>query len=238
MSRSFRGRPDPGDEPKQRGSQAYRGAAAGNDAQMRRANPYDADYPARDADSELSAEAEDNDEGAARRRDPLQVDMGKRLVSGLIDVVTGYMLGLFVNCIPFVNIFVHDQLVMVIYLLLRDSLFNGRGVGKNLMGLQVIDRHTGQAASLMQSFKRNIVIFGPYMALYLCNLVLKIVPNETASSIVNTVVVGIGSIYTLIVLPLEIYRVYSRVDGLRWGDDFAGTATVAADMDFSNPLSK
>jgi hypothetical protein len=154
------------------------------------------------------------------------------------DAIYDYLKQIVENCIPYVNMVIHDFLPMVGFLMVRDALFNGRGIGKNLMGLQVVDLKTGRPASFIQSIKRNIVVFGPYMSLYVVNMLLRIMPNDMVSSVVTTVVVGAGQIYTLAVIPYEAWRVYSRSDGLRWGDQFAGTSLVLADMDFSNPLSK
>lgn len=244
MSRSFGGRPNPSEEPKpsKGGYSAGRGRPQPRNYQQDQDRSY-----LQDEDSSNSSPAprgvrfggasKSEDDGQLAV-DPVQVDIGKRLVASLIDVVTGYLMGLFVNCIPFINVYVHDQLVLVLYLIIKDALFNGRGVGKNLMGLQVVDIRTGYPASMVQSVKRNIVVFGPYLLLYASNLILKIVPNEAVNSVVTKIVIGVGTIYTLLVIPYEAYRVYSRVDGRRWGDQLAGTATIPADMDFSNPLSK
>ncbi|MBX9725025.1 MAG: RDD family protein [Candidatus Obscuribacterales bacterium] len=215
MSRSFRGRPGRGEDNPENIPEDY------SDARGARSSAPST----RESDTEVTTE-------------PKQVDLGKRLVAGMIDVMAGYVLGLAVNCIPFINGFIGDQVVMVSYLIMKDGLFGGRGIGKNLMGLQVIDSKTGKPASFVQSIKRNIVLFGPFMALFLVNTVLRIVPNPQISSMVTNVVTGIGGIYTLVVIPYEVYRVYSRADGLRWGDQFAGTETILADMDFSNPVSK
>jgi hypothetical protein len=240
MSRSFRGRPTPDEEPEMveeesdqewanRTAQRYRDAGKPN------AKKTPATQGKRGVTFSAFNKYGDDEMLAV---DPAQVDIGKRLVAVLIDVFAGYLLGMFVNCIPFINMYIHDQLVMVVFLIVRDSLFGGRGVGKNLMGLQVVDIKTGEACSLIQSIKRNAIIFGPYMVLYFSNLALHIFPNELVSTVVTNALQGVGAVYTLGVIPYECYRVYSRVDGLRWGDQFAGTATIPADMDFSNPLSR
>jgi hypothetical protein len=217
MSRSFGGGPQP-DNPDSRdsaGSQRVNSLAGKIFASLSRYKEGD----------ELSIE-------------PVQIDLGKRLVAGLIDVMTGYVLQLALNCVPLVNVYMQDQLPLVGYLIVRDALFNGRGVGKNLMGLQVVDIKTGAAASLGQSIKRNIVIFWPFLAIYLIHLFLKFVPNEMFGPLVTNIVIGAGTVYTMAVVPYEAWRVYARADSLRLGDKFAGTATVLADMDFSNPLSR
>ena len=249
MSSSFRGgRPDPQDNPGQGREGQGRGPSPASRGQQMRPNMRPAQQqnagapaqqsqynsPAQDADSDQGYDQQGNaDEAPARA-----VPMDKRLVAGLIDVVVGYVLNLVVNCIPFVNMFLHDQLVLLSFLLVRDFLFNGRGVGKNLMGLQVIDIRTGGPVSLLQSIKRNIVLYGPIMAIFIVNEVLKFIPDEGIKNIVQNVVSGAGTIYFIVAIPYEIYRVYTRPDGRRWGDEFAGTATVTADMDFSNPMSK
>jgi len=229
MSRSFRGRPEPGEDKQSR-------HVSGNTPASQEAAPQPREAAQSDETEFTSMNQSGNEENQADGT--IRVDIGKRLVAGLIDVMVGYVLQLVVNCIPFVNVFIHDQLPLVGFLIVRDALFNGRGVGKNLMGLQVVDIKTGRPASFIQSIKRNIVVFGPYMALYLVNLCLKIMPNEMVSSLVSNIVYGAGAVYTVAVIPYEVWRVNSRADGLRWGDQFAGTKTVPADMDFSNPLSK
>lgn len=239
MSRSFRGRPTPDEEPEMAEEESDQEWASRQAERYRSARPAQS-KTGRPSDGKRITFSKFNKYGDDEKLaiDPTQIDIGKRLVAGLIDVFAGYLVGMFVNCIPFINMYIHDQLVMVVFLLIRDSLFNGRGVGKNLMGLQVVDIKTGEPASLIQSIKRNIVVFGPYLMLYFVNIALHLVPNDTVSSVVTSAMQGIGAIYTLGVIPYEVYRVYSRVDGLRWGDQFAGTATIPADMDFSNPMSR
>ncbi len=225
MSRSFRPRPDPGED-----------------------QPFDTpgenvNISPADSENELSNTGSSRTPykyGAGKKTSNpgSQVDIRMRLVAGLIDVMAGYIIGLAFSCIPLVNTYIHDLLILVSFLLVRDALFQGRGIGKNLMGLQVIDKATGKPASLMQSIKRNIVVFGPYLALYIVSTILRIVPNDTINSVVTNIANGVFTIYTMLVIPYEIYRVYTREDAQRWGDQFAGTAIVQADMDFSNPFSK
>jgi hypothetical protein len=220
MSSSYRGQPEPGE----------------NDA----AQPFaDAEF-----EETLTPPVGQRFESLSKRQsqtgltsEPAQVDVGKRLVASLLDVLVGYFLELIVNCIPLVNVFVHDQLPLVAFLIIRDALFNGRGIGKNLMGLQVVDRLSGRPASFRQSITRNLVVFGPYLVLYVVNSLLRFAPPE-AFTLVSSIVTGLGGAYMLAVLPYEAWRVYSRTDGMRWGDQIAGTTIVPADMDFSNPLSK
>jgi uncharacterized RDD family membrane protein YckC len=78
----------------------------------------------------------------------------------------------------------------------------------------------------------------PFVVLQTVPLLLKFSPftwfNEAVMSLINIV----GMIYVAIVLPLESYRAYSREDGLRIGDELAGTTIVDSTMDFSNPFNR
>jgi uncharacterized RDD family membrane protein YckC len=169
---------------------------------------------------------------------PVRIDPAKRAVALLIDIFISYVLGIIVTIIPFINTFIHAQLVMVLFLLVRDYFFHGRGIGKNLMGLQTVDVMSGQAASLAQSIKRNIVILGPVLLLYLANSIVRIISSFTpipqVSETISSLITAIGTIYTIIVIPIEAYRVCTRADGLRLGDKFAGVAVVESQMDFSH----
>lgn len=165
-------------------------------------------------------------------------DPNKRIVALLFDFAAAYMVGVIVAMIPFVNRVIPLQIVMVAVLLGRDFLFGGRGIGKNLMGLRVVDARTGESPTVLQSVLRNIILMAPFVVLQTVPLLLKFSPftwiNEAVMSLINIV----GMIYVAIVLPLESYRAYSREDGLRIGDELAGTTIVDSTMDFSNPFNR
>lgn len=173
----------------------------------------------------------------------VRVDFGKRLVAMIIDVGAAYLASSAVNLIPFFGTFVTANLVMVLALLTRDYFFEGRGIGKNLMGLQVVDVKTGMPCSIAQAIKRNLILFGPLLVLFCVAFAMQIlnailhmpwIINESVYQVINAV----GTVYTLAVIPYEAYRVYSRADGRRFGDQFAGTAIVEAPMDFSTPVPR
>jgi uncharacterized RDD family membrane protein YckC len=173
--------------------------------------------------------------------EPVRIDFGKRMVAGIIDLLCAWGCGVIVGIIPFVNQVLAAELTMVVFLLIRDWLYGGRAVGKNLMGLQVVDVESGYPCSLMQSVKRNIVMFGPPLVLYIIITVLNILrifklPGLQAVSTVMSVLQQLGFIYLIIVIPYEAYRAYNRPDGRRFGDQFAGTSIVEAPMDFSSPF--
>lgn len=172
--------------------------------------------------------------GGGQQPEPIRVDFGKRAVALVIDVAAGYFLGVVVAMIPFVNAFLPLQLTMVLYFLTRDYFFEGRGVGKNFMGLQVVDVQTEQPPTIIQSVQRNIILLAPFVVLQLVGMVLRFVPiawlNDQVVNLVNLV----GMVYCAVVIPMEAYRVYSKPDGARFGDELAGTKIIEARMDFSN----
>ena len=108
----------------------------------------------------------------------------------------------------------------------------------------MVDLKAGRGIDLRTSLKRNIVIFGPTLLVTLVSSILRLLPSAFieqyipgATSVLNQSVLGIitmaGSAYTLVVIPYEVYRAFSREDGMRWGDQFAGTTITEAPMDFS-----
>lgn len=219
MSRSFRGRPERPDDRE----------SLQESPDLSESDSWQSQFPSA---TQQSGTAEDASSSA------LQVDIGKRLVAALIDITAGYFLGLAVNCIPFINTYFNAQVVMILYLICRDALFAGRGVGKNLMGLQVVDISTGHPAGFPQSIKRNIVLYGPALALYIVTPLLGLIPVDAVREFLANALQVVGGLYSFLVIPYEAYRVYSRTDGRRWGDELAGTEIVLADMDFSNPRGR
>lgn len=83
---------------------------------------------------------------AAKRADaviePTRIEFSKRLIALGIDFGAGFLLEIIVSPIPVLNMFIRGTLVIVLFLFLRDILFGGRGIGKNFMGLRVIDIRT------------------------------------------------------------------------------------------------
>ena len=176
-----------------------------------------------------------------------RVDFGKRLVAIIIDMFAAYLIAQVFGLIPLLNVLVPTYLVLVLILIVRDYFFEGRGLGKNLMGLQVVDVMTGQPCGFVQSVKRNIILLGPLVLLYIITLILQTVNTffhqyiDVVGQVLGAVlqvVNGICSIYVIVVVPYEAYRVYSRADGRRFGDQFAGTAVIEAPMDFNKPLPR
>src|SRR5215470_11634501 len=129
--------------------------------------PTRGDRPTGDAGREPQPAAEQQ-----QAIQPVRVDLGKRAVALVIDVAAGYFIGIMVALIPFVNTFLPINATMVVYLLTRDFFFAGRGIGKNLMGLQVVDVMTGRPCDLLQSLQRNFIMLAPYVALLAVGVLL------------------------------------------------------------------
>jgi uncharacterized RDD family membrane protein YckC len=168
----------------------------------------------------------------------IKVDTSRRMVALFIDVFVCYIAGVAVTLIPFVNRMLPLPLVMAVAFLARDFVFAGRGVGKNLMGFQVVDASTGIPANLIQSFTRNIILIMPFVVLGLVSFLLNFAPLGWLNTVVMQIVNIAGSAYVLIVLPMECYRCFVRPDSLRKGDEIAGTMIIEAPMDFSHFLPK
>jgi uncharacterized RDD family membrane protein YckC len=192
---------------------------------------------------------------------PVKVDAKRRIVALFIDILVCYLAAMIVcwlqafvaAIVPFVRNFLSLQLVMGAVFLSRDFFFEGRGFGKNLMGYQVVDAQTGVPASLFQSFLRNLILIAPLVAAG----VIAQTPSgwqlgsestyDGVQRVATAHPVGwnigfmqvvniIGSLYVLIVFPMEGYRAFVRDDSLRKGDELAGTIIIEAPTDFSHFL--
>jgi uncharacterized RDD family membrane protein YckC len=163
-----------------------------------------------------------------------RIDFSKRVVALIIDVFVAYLLSIVVSLVPFLGKFLPMQATMVLYLLSRDFFFEGRGVGKNVMGLRVVDVRSGLAPTLFQSFERNVIFLAPFIVLECVQLLLHFIPIPWLNDAVVNLITIVGMVYVAVVIPMEAYRAYSRADGLRIGDEIAGTTIVEAPMDFSN----
>lgn len=116
------------------------------------------------------------------------------------------------------------QLVTMSIFLTRDFFFQGRGVGKYLLGLQTVDCQTGISASFSQSVRRNLVLLGPYL-LYQVIAQFMICFPEFHNQVFLDCLKAIGLAYALPMMVSENYLMY-RGSGRRIADRFAGTIVV------------
>jgi uncharacterized RDD family membrane protein YckC len=116
----------------------------------------------------------------------------------------------------------------------RDYFFGGRGIGKNLMGLQVVDSHSGKAVTLRQSFLRNITLTAPLIVMDVSGMV----PGMILPSFIRELLNILETLYSIVFLPLESYRAFSREDSLRLGDQLAQTKIIQTQTSFDQFVPK
>lgn len=167
------------------------------------------------------------------------IDTKRRGIALMADVIVIFAVTMVVSpllivvntIIPF-QIFT-QQLIMICLLLVRDFIYQGRGIGKNLMGLQVVDYTTNLPPSLLQSVKRNVLFFAPLLVLGFISLLKYLPIDKTPVNVVFEVVKFICSAYVIVVIPLEIWLAFKGQGGRRIGDKFANTHIIQSSMDFS-----
>lgn len=137
-------------------------------------------------------------------------DTTTRFLAFLIDAVIAGLLS---------NLFFFGGVLGAAYFVVRDGLtfqfMNRRSVGKHLMSLNV-ERLDGRPMDVEASVRRNWMWgLGPVGA------VVAQVP--LFGGLFSTAV----ALFGLAVLLYEAYRVFTRDDGRRWGDELAQTRVVA-----------
>ncbi len=91
------------------------------------------------------------------------------------------------------------------YLLIGDGLFDGKSLGKKLVGLRVVSSVTNNACSIRESILRNLLL-GIGVLLWKIPL--------------------IGWIFIVIILAFEFIILLGSKEGMRLGDDIAKTSVV------------
>lgn len=99
------------------------------------------------------------------------------------------------------------------YMLISDSLFNGRSVGKYLMGIRTISLKNGQPCSVRDSVIRNSP-FGIGILLYKIPF--------------------IGWIFLLIIAVFEFLVLFGSKEGMRLGDEIAKTEVIESRIGQAN----
>jgi uncharacterized RDD family membrane protein YckC len=97
------------------------------------------------------------------------------------------------------------------YLLIGDGLFEGKSIGKRLLGLKVVLYETGEACTFKASIIRNFIFAIGYF--------LMVIPL-------------IGFIFPVIVLFLEGMLIIGSDRGLRFGDELVKTQVVEETRQF------
>ena len=135
-----------------------------------------------------------------------------RFLAFLIDaVVVGALAS-----VPFIG-----GLAGTAYVLFRDGLdvdfMRGRSLGKVVMKLALV-RDDGGPLDLMTSFRRNWTL-----AFTSLTVLLIFIP------ILGWILIPFAVLAGLVLLVIEVVKVFAAPDGRRWGDELAGTRVVLAD---------
>lgn len=168
----------------------------------------------------------------------------KRGVAFMIDIIVAFILSMIIaaivsllaKLIPPLGAVVTQQGLVIAFLLIKDYLYQGRGIGKNLMGLQVVDVYTGLPPSILQSAKRNVLFYVPLILTSILQLVLRFIPLGNINIFLLDASNMICVIYVLAVVPAECWLAYNREDSRRLGDRFAGTGVIESEMNFTRPF--
>lgn len=192
--------------------------------------------------------AVDTDEAGRKGGSPLAVSRRfnplRRVVAFVLDffgfswcllMVGGLLAALPLHAVTAIPGAMLGKASVIFVLLARDFLFEGRGIGKNLMGLQVVDRATGRPADVLQSVKRNTPLLIPLL-LWLASSCCQSPTDPLWEHYMWLGLNGICTLYLAVAIGIECYLMFVQSDGLRISDKWAGTVTVRADMDFGNPF--
>lgn len=127
----------------------------------------------------------------------VKANLLNRVIAKGIDFI---IVGALAEIIPKIGYFAG-----MVYLLISDGLFEGRSVGKRIIGLKVILQETMQACTFRESVIRNF--------LFAVGYILIAVPL-------------IGFIFPVIILIFEGLLMIGNEKGMRFGDEIAKTQVI------------
>ncbi|MFA7335572.1 MAG: RDD family protein [Candidatus Obscuribacterales bacterium] len=120
------------------------------------------------------------------------------------------------------------QMLTLFVFLFRDSFFSGRGFGKGLLGLAVVDKRTKRPATLVQSLLRNLVFLAPYFLYQATALLLTACGPSLDQNFAQNLLSSLqtfGISYAILVVLVESLLML-RGNGLRLADRLSGTMVV------------
>lgn len=107
----------------------------------------------------------------------------------------------------------------------RDIIFKGNSIGKHVMKLKVVDASTNGPITLIQSIKRNIFFVIP-PALSAIFSLFSIIPFVGIITGIIDLLIGLAA---LVFFVIEVIKIVSTPDGIRIGDNLAGTKVIRAE---------
>ncbi len=151
----------------------------------------------------------------------------KRLVALIIDLMVCFFVSLIFSIIPFINRVFSWPVVFLGCFLVKDALFEGKGIGKNFLGIQVVDSGNAGIISYKQSIIRNLVLVFPLLIYdVVIPLLTLFIKNAVTMNIITTIVVYVGALYFAVVVLSESYKAFILNNTVRLGDKMAKTDIV------------
>ncbi|MFQ5454847.1 MAG: RDD family protein [Nitrospirota bacterium] len=126
-----------------------------------------------------------------------KADILKRSIARFIDFL---IIGAFSNLLPPIGFYAG-----MTYLLIADGLFNGRSIGKRIIGLQTILTERIEGCGFKESIIRN----SPFALAYILFCIKYI-----------------GWIFTFIIIGFELLLIIGNERGIRFGDEMAKTQVL------------
>ncbi|HEV7499992.1 MAG TPA: RDD family protein [Vicinamibacteria bacterium] len=160
----------------------------------------------------------------------IAVAIGIGLAFGIVSVIAGFVFGRATSSsmigvyLPRVVSFV-GSLVGLGYVLGRDVVTGDRSLGKQLQGIRVVTV-AGLPIGFMESARRN-AIFAIGSALGVISATLQLVPclGDVVSCLLIPFLI-LGGLISLGAAVYELLQITQRNDGVRYGDQMAGTRVV------------
>jgi uncharacterized RDD family membrane protein YckC len=138
------------------------------------------------------------------------------VVAGLAAFVAEWLSGL---------LFVLGYIVVLGYVLVRDTLAGGRSFGKKIQEIKVVNTY-GAPITLIDSVKRNAIFGVGLLALILWSFFQMLPVIGCIASCVGWPLVMLASLGTLAGVVVEILKVIQDPQGVRFGDQLAKTRVV------------
>lgn len=117
-------------------------------------------------------------------------------------------------------------LLGLVYVLGRDVFGDGRSLGKKIQEIRVVVAATGQPVTFMESAKRN-AIFALGSALSVLSSTFQLLPclGDAVACLLIPLMLLSGLI-GVVALGVELYKILTDPEGVRLGDQFAGTRVI------------
>lgn len=138
------------------------------------------------------------------------------VVSGLAAFVAEWLSGL---------LYVLGYMVVLGYVLLRDTLAGGRSIGKKIQEIRVVNTY-GAPIALIDSVKRNAIFGAGFLVLIVWSFFQMLPVIGCIAGCVGWPLVMLASLATLGAVVVEMLKILQDPQGVRVGDQLANTRVV------------